>query len=200
MNVCKALYQYTNTKTMLLPPEETAEFFDIWGKLIYFVNKVEKIVPKIKKPDDIWDANQQEILKIRDHLFKNPAMFDKFIKENPFKMSQDQLNSVSDFRFAISRSFIIYRSLKKYTVFLTMDEPCEAYGVVGFHRPIAELINQPLPAMVETVLLPFKDKIVSDGIYSGMRLIFGPGFKKRFNLNYKVAKEVFGIVTNLKNH
>ena len=185
---------------MLLPPEETAEFFDIWGKLIYFVNKVEKIVPKMKKPDDIWDANQQEILKIRDHLFKNPAMFDKFIKENPFKMSQDQLNSVSDFRFAISRSFIIYRSLKKYTVFLTMDEPCEAYGVVGFHRPIAELINQPLPAMVETVLLPFKDKIVSDGIYSGMRLIFGPGFKKRFNLNYKVAKEVFGIVTNLKNH
>ncbi|MFM6956087.1 MAG: hypothetical protein ACKOX1_05995 [Ignavibacteria bacterium] len=184
---------------MLLPPEETAEFYDIWGKLIFFVNKSEKMYPKLKEPDDIWLAHQEEILNIRSHLLKKPTLIDNFIKENPFNMSLDQLSIVSDFKIAVFSKFIVYRSLKKFTVFLTMDEPCEAFGVVGFHRPIADLIGQPLPAMVETVLLSFKDKIVSDGIYSGMRLIFGPGFKRRFNENYNRAKKDFGIITNLKN-
>ena len=69
--------------------------------------------------------------------------------------------------------FYVLRFLKKYTVFLTAKEPTVAYGVVALSEPFEEVIDQPLPFLCKTVLLPFQGRIVYDGLLSGYNLIIG---------------------------
>ena len=45
--------------------------------------------------------------------------------------------------------------------------------------------------------MPFKGKIVYDGLMSGYNITFGPGIRRSLNESYKKAKAVLGIVTSL---
>jgi hypothetical protein len=51
--------------------------------------------------------------------------------------------------------------------------------------------------LVTTVLLPFRGKIIYDGLVSGYNITFGGGIKRTLNEEYKQAKEAFGIITSL---
>ncbi len=59
------------------------------------------------------------------------------------------------------------------------------------------LIPMPLPAMVEMVLLPFRGKIIYDGIVSSFNVTFGPGSRRGFEESFRTAKANQGIVTSL---
>lgn len=53
-----------------------------------------------------------------------------------------------------------------------------AYGVVGLTMPIEDMIhNSHLPLLVTTVLLPFHDQIVYDGLLGSNNVHFGPELK-----------------------
>ena len=93
--------------------------------------------------------------------------------------------------------FYVLRFLKKYTVFLTAKEPTVAYGVVALSDPFEEVIDQELPFLCKTVLLPFQDRIVYDGLLSGYNLIIGSNIRRELNDAYNDAKMRHGIVTSL---
>jgi hypothetical protein len=46
-------------------------------------------------------------------------------------------------------------------------------------------------------LLPFRDKIVYDGLISSFRISFGGGMRRSFKESYEAAKKRLGIVTSL---
>ena len=75
--------------------------------------------------------------------------------------------------------------------------PKKAYGVLALADPFEELVGPYLPRLIHAVLLPFKDKIIYDGLLSGHNITFGGGVKRRLNEEYKEAKEAFGIITSL---
>jgi Domain of unknown function (DUF6398) len=54
-----------------------------------------------------------------------------------------------------------------------------------------------LPVLIEAVLLPFKGKIVYDGLMTGYRISFGSGIRRLLNESFKAAKARHGIVTAL---
>ena len=93
--------------------------------------------------------------------------------------------------------FYVFRELKKYTVFLTTTDPAIAYGVLALSQPFEDLIGPYLPVLTQTVLLPFKDKIVYDGLMSSYSISFGPGIRRSLNESFKEAKLRHGIVTSL---
>ena len=93
--------------------------------------------------------------------------------------------------------FFVFRELKKYTVFLTTEEPAVAYGVLALSQPFEELIGPYLPVLTQTVLLPFKGMIVYDGLMSSYNISFGPGIRRNLNESFKEAKARHGIVTSL---
>ena len=74
--------------------------------------------------------------------------------------------------------FYVFRELKKYTVFLSTTNPAIAYGVLALSQPFEDLIGPYLPVLTQTVLLPFKDKIVYDGLMSSYNISFGPGIRR----------------------
>src|SRR3954468_5623965 len=91
----------------------------------------------------------------------------------------------------------VLRFLKKHTIFLTAKEPTVAYGVVALSDPFQEVIEQPLPFYCKTVLLPFRGRIVYDGLLSGYNLIIGRNMTRDLNDAYNAAKKRHGIVTSL---
>jgi Domain of unknown function (DUF6398) len=54
-----------------------------------------------------------------------------------------------------------------------------------------------LPRMIKTTLLPFKGRIVYDGLMSGYNVSFGPGIRRSLNEAYREAKAHRGIITTL---
>ena len=93
--------------------------------------------------------------------------------------------------------FYVFRELKKYTVFLSTDKQPVAYGVLALSQPFEDLIGPHLPVLTQTVLLPFKDRIVYDGLMSSYNVSFGPGIRRNLNEDFKTAKDRHGIVTSL---
>src|SRR5207248_7662952 len=80
---------------------------------------------------------------------------------------------------------------------LSTDKQPVAYGVLALSQPFEELVGPYLPVLTETVLLPYKDMIVYDGLMSSYNISFGPGIRRNLNQDFKEAKAQHGIVTSL---
>jgi hypothetical protein len=124
-------------------------------------------------------------------------LIDAFIAANPARLSEEELEIVSSWRHLVAGRFIALRQLKKYMVLLACDQKSTAYGVTGLVDPIERVIPNPLPAMVETGLLPFRGKIIYDGIVSAFNVTFGPGSRRGFEEDFRTAKATKGIATSL---
>ena len=135
---------------------------------------------------------------IRDALFVHRELIDEFVRDNPANLKADDLEIAHSWKHALPGKFYVFRYLKKYTVFLTSGgSPNKAYGVLGLADPLEEVIGPHLPRLVTTVLLPFRGRIIYDGLVSGYNITFGGGVKRTLSEEYKQAKEAFGIITLL---
>ena len=182
---------------MFLSPDDAELFFKLHRSLMCFVNERLQIIPDIGSPAGFSALPPEMRLKVRDAFIDETDLIESFVDANPFDLSGEELEVVHSWRHLVAGKFFIFRHLKKYTVFLSSDEPTTAYGVVALADPFEELVGQHLPVMAETVLLPLGDKIVYDGLLNGYNISFGGGIKRSLNENYKEAKERLGIVTSL---
>ena len=124
-------------------------------------------------------------------------LIDAFADENPFHFDEADLEIVRSWKHLVTGTFYAFRQLQNYMVFLSSTEPVVAYGVVALFDPFEVVIGPYLPRMIKTTLLPFKGRIVYDGLVTGYNITFGGGIKRRLNESYKEAKARSGIVTSL---
>ena len=54
-----------------------------------------------------------------------------------------------------------------------------------------------VPFLIDTVLLPFKDRIIYDGQCQYYNIVFGGGMTRRLNESYQLAKAQSGVITTL---
>jgi hypothetical protein len=183
---------------MLLTPSDLELFFRLHRTLMFFVNQCLKVVPdQLATPEDFAALSPEVRLKVRDALLSNTHLIETFVGENPAHLSADELATVDSWRHLVAGKFYIFRELKKYTVFLSADKQPIAYGVLALSQPFEELIGPYLPVLTQTVLLPFKNRIVYDGLLNAYRISFGPGIRRSLNESFKEAKARHGIVTSL---
>ncbi len=184
---------------MNLTPDEGKLFYDLYAALLSFVNrKLEVCSETFSDAREYASTPPEARVAIRDALFDHRELIDEFVGENPARFSGDELEIVNTWKHALPDKFYIFRYLKKYTVFLTSGgSPNKAYGVLGLADPLEEVVGSSLPRLVTTVLLPFRGKIIYDGLVSGYNITFGGGIKRTLNEEYKRAKEAFGIITSL---
>jgi hypothetical protein len=163
-----------------------------------FVNQRLKVIPnKLATPGESAVLSPEERLILRNALIADLDLIESFVGENPADLPEDELDIVRSWRHLVAGRLYVFRELKKYTVFLTPTEPAIAYGVVALSQPFEELIGPYLPVILQTVLLPFKDKIVYDGLLNRYNISFGPGIRRSLNEGFKEAKLRHGIVTSL---
>lgn len=165
---------------------------------MFFVNQRLKVISnKVATPEDFSALSPEVRVKVRDVLNANLDLIESFVDENPARLSDDELDIVRSWRHLVTGRFYVFRELTKYTVFLSTTDPAIAYGVLALSQPFEDLIGPYLPVMTHTVLLPFKDVIVYDGLMSSYNISFGPGIRRTLNEDFKEAKSRHGIVTSL---
>ncbi|MGN6546696.1 MAG: DUF6398 domain-containing protein [Aureliella sp.] len=172
-------------------------FFRLQLTLLLFANHRLQLIPgHFPTTRELGKLPPSELAQIRDAVDADLGLIDSFVEENPARFAHDELEIVRSWRNRASGQFYICRELKKYAVFLSVEEPAIAYGVLGLSQPIHEIVPD-LPIIVEAVLLPFKGQIIYDGLMSAKSLTFGPGAKRDIDERFKAAKERYGIVTSL---
>jgi hypothetical protein len=169
---------------MVLTVEERKLFYKNWLKLLAFVNDRYGIIYDFGNPANPVGLNINDITKIRNKLWKNSFLIDKYI--NIAKLNEDDEKIVKSWKKFIKGKFIIIKELQKYCVFLEMKNEI-LYGVNGISNPFSVMIPS-FPFMVETVLIPFREKIIFDSLLACHNIEFGPNYKKSFKEKYKELK------------
>lgn len=185
---------------MLLSIDDACLFFKLHRALMFFVNDRRGVLPdKLSSPEEFSTQAPEARHKVRDALTDNVDLIESFVDQNPFGFSEEEIDLVLSWRHLVAGSFFIYRELQRHTVFLVAGEQPIAYGVVALTQSFEELIGPNLPVMTKTVLLPFRDKIIYDGLLAGpgVSLSFGSGIRRMFKESYDRAKDRYGIVTSL---
>ena len=183
---------------MLLSREDFDHFARLYDFLAYFLNQRLEIVSNFPDPETFRSLPLEEQINVRDELTKNIGLIDDFVAENPANLAADDLSIVSQWKHCVAGKFIVFRQLKKHMIFLTAENSPTAYGVLALTETFGELFgSKSLPRLVRTVLLPFKGKLVYDGLVNTYGVSYGGGIKRSLNDTYRDAKERLGVVTSL---
>lgn len=180
---------------MKLSEQDAKRYFELMWALQFYVNHKLQI-HDIKIIDEYADTSTDQKVKVRDALFENTNLIDSFVQENPQNFSEKTLRIVSEWKNFIRGNFFIERLLKKYAVFIQEDK---VYAVVGLSQSFNELTYySTLPLYVDTVLLPFKGKIIYDGLLGFRNIYFGGGIKRSLKETYMRAKQNTRIIDKLE--
>ena len=181
---------------MKLSEQDAKLFFDLMWALQFFVNQKIKILTNVKSLDDYAECSTEEKFEVRKALYADTKLIASFLQENPQNFSEEKISIVSNWKNFIEGDFHIERFLKKYTVFI---KGADVYGVMGLYQGFDELVHRShLPLYVQTVLLPFKGKIVYDGIFQAYNIYFGGGIKRDLRESYMTAKQSNRIIESLE--
>lgn len=180
---------------MKLSEQDAKLFFDLMWALQFFVNQKLKILTHVKSLDDYAECSTEKKFGVRKALYADTKLIASFVQENPQNFSEEKLSIVSNWKNFIEGDFHIERFLKRYTVFI---KGADVYGVMALYQGFDELVHRShLPLYVQTVLLPFKGKIVYDGIFQAYKIYFGGGIKRDLRESYMTAKQNNRIIESL---
>ena len=182
---------------MLLAPEDAKIFFKLHGSLMQFANDRLRTVTSGPGRCEYSALPPEARMRVVKAFLERLDLIEAYVAENPAGLSGDEKEIVSSWRCLVAGSFLLLRQLNKHMIFLSSQEPAVAYGVLGITDPFEVVIGSPLPVMVETVLLPFRGRIIYDGLAGRFNVTFGGGAKRNFEDSYRAAKARRGIVTSL---
>jgi len=182
---------------MRLSPEENERFYRVWMALLHYVNEQRRLLPSFPAAVGEQPVDPGDVAVLRDALWADDALRDRFIADNPAGLDPAGLELVASWRNRVAGRFYIERYLKKHTVFLSDTTPVHAYGVLGLVSPIEDIARPYPPVLVETVLLPFDGRIIYDSLLRPYNLYFGSGIRADLKEAYRNAQEREGLITRL---
>ncbi len=183
---------------MNLATEDARLFFKLFFPLLAYANHQLKVFPNVNTADGTRKAGSQKVVTIRDALYAHPELLDQFVAANPEGFTQEELSLVASWKYRVSGDFYVMRYLKKYPVLMSAEMPVHLYGVLGLYDPIAVLVrHQPLPVLLCTTVLPFRGRIIRDGLVSVYTLAFGKGIRTDLDATYQRLKRKEGIIEQL---
>jgi hypothetical protein len=182
---------------MIIPSDQAERFYRIWFELLKYVNDEKRVVHSFPAQPKIGSVKKEDAIKIRNKLWKEDSLIDRFVAQNPAALSLPDLELVSSWKHRVVGNFFILQHLKKYSVFLSEGTPARAYGVLGLLSPFEEVVGPYLPVYVRGVLLPFGDKIIYDGLLESYNIAFGSGIRADMKMWLRDAEEREGIITSL---
>jgi hypothetical protein len=182
---------------MKLTTEEVNLFFELTLSLHLFVNTKLNIIPDIQSLDDYTDLPQESKYQVRERIYDQPDLIDDYISQNPDQLNDEKLGIVRQWKHFVRGQFYIERFLKDYAIFIDEDK---VYGVLGLYQGFDEFFHKShLPTCIQTVLLPFRGKIVYDGLMQSYNVFFGSGIKRSLKEDYMKAKQNGRIITALED-
>ncbi len=181
---------------MKLSKEDASLFYKLMWALLFYTNQKYPVIKELKEPM-FKNMPPAEIIGLHEKLFSHPELIDSFVDENPFSFVQEELEIIKSWKNFMKGNFLIVAYLREYTAFLTIKHEQKVYGVLGLHDKIRDVIPPFLPQYAETILLPFRGRIVYCGYIHTYNVRIGENLKRGIQDEYQKAKRKFGIITSL---
>ena len=165
-----------------------------------------------------------QIKQIASVVWTNPGReIDAYLATADSPKDSEKREILTDWKRCVNGQFFIERHLKSGSVLIGRpdnsnqqeqseqsqqprgqagknDEDDHVYVVSGLNSSIEEMFPPdyfPLPVLVRATLLPFKGKIITDGLVQRYNIFSGGGIKKMLKETYSEAKKDGRIVTSL---
>lgn len=177
---------------MKLSTQDAGLFFKLMWSLQTYVNLKLEIIPDIGTVDEYQKLPSSEKLPVREALYDNIELVDAYLEGNPQKLSEEELEIIKGWKKFQRGDFFIERLLKKYAIFIR-DE--KVYGVLALSETLEDVLPYARwPYYAKTVLIPFKSKVIYDGLLQGYAVSFGSGIKATLRETYMAAKQTGRII------
>lgn len=181
---------------MRLQKEDVDLFYKLNWSFLFYVNQKYPVIKELKEPIFV-NQDPKNIFKLHDKILAHNEIIDSFAAENPFNFSGEELEIVKSWKNFVKDKFVVVAYLKDYTVFLTVGKDQKAYGVLGLYDEIEDVVPPRMPIFVDTILLPFKGKIIYCGLLNSYNIQIGGNMRRDIQAEYQKAKSKYGIITSL---
>src|SRR5260370_35022043 len=101
---------------MRLLPQETERFYRIWFALLHYVNTQLHLVPPFPASLGEQDVSPEDTIQVRDALWANNALRDRFIVENPPQLPAVDLELVASRHARLAAPFGHLGTLRSFTI------------------------------------------------------------------------------------
>lgn len=182
-----------------LSEEDAQLFYQIWLPLLIYVDEKCHVLKKDKaSKQKLFDV--EGAAELAEKLCEDPSLIDGFLeqKENA-SMPEDQREILLSWKKPVVGTFIMERHLQSGSIMIRADDNT-VYLVKGIQSPYGEMFpSYRLPVAMKTILLPWKDCIITDGLCAPYTVTFGPNMRKSFKEAYLEAKKNGSVIKSLKS-
>ena len=179
---------------MTLNEKEYFQFIETHHELLLFAGAKHGLINKSLTCKAFLKLKDFKLKFIcREKLNSDSDIFDEYLAHKGRSIKESEAAIVNGFRNKITSDFIVFRSLKKHTIFIDKKK---IYGVVALWDPFTNLIEE-FPSYLKTTILQFNDKIIYDGFLESYPIHFGKNIRTSLNQQYKEAKKNGEIISQL---
>jgi hypothetical protein len=152
----------------------------------------------VKNREDFLKLTPEEKFRIRNSLMRKIQLIDEFAKSNPCSFTASELEIIRSWNNKVSGTFFVVKYTPDGAIFLEEEgKNPKAYQVLALGTPFSEVISIPPPVRVDAVLLPFKGRIIYDGLIKTDNILFGSGIARSVRAFCDRAKMEHGLVKSL---
>ena len=155
---------------MRLSNRDAKEFYEIWFKLLQAINEKHNISPSLTK-FVLGEVNMLEASKIRDYIWTHPESIEEVVDNyEKFGFNERELSVLEAWsnKHAYSE-FVLVEHRSNHTIFMNSKDDNRLYAVHGIFNSLKKIYPARLvPIKMKTALIPFKNKIIYDGIFEEM--------------------------------
>jgi len=179
---------------MRLSNRDAKEFYEIWFRLLRTVNENHNISPTLTE----FVYGEVDILeesKIRDYIWTRPEAIDEVIADyEKAGFNERELSVLEAWRNKYAYSeFILVEHRSNHTIFMNTKDDNRLYAVHGIFDSLKKIYPARLvPMTMKTALIPFKNKIIYDGIFSDISTDEHETPHEMLHQTYREAKKKWG--------
>jgi hypothetical protein len=133
--------------------------------------------------------------KARNVWQKDPSFVDRYIASNE-ALKDDEIALLKSWRGITRSLFVVLACYPKYAIFFSA-EGCMFYEVLAIEDGFYAVLGEKPPVVIETSLLPFKNKIVWDGLIGSTEIAIEKSVASAMLKNYEKAKKIGFVITSL---
>jgi hypothetical protein len=145
---------------------EQSDYFDCFKNmmsLFYFAGVSEEKIPNMSFDQFVDKCTDMPTLqKLRNLIIRKPKLVPEFLSLNRHLITPDDIKIIKDFTRRKTSIFAVLKYEEDYAVFVD-TKGCSFYAVKALTEPFSAVLPA-LPTCIEASLLPFRNRIVWDGI------------------------------------
>jgi len=169
---------------MRLERSEAELFYGLWFPLLNFVNREYRVRSEVDAIDAEQGVDIRDAKAIADYIWSHTEVIEEYLAVA--NLPEEYARIVAGWKQCKPGRYIVERHLKKGSVFISAEDG-SVYMVKGLFSTWAEMMGG-CPVLLDAVLIPFRDSIISDGLVAPYSIYFGKGAREDFKEVYMNAK------------